>query len=125
MSEISDSSGELGRPAGPGPDPRNVRLLKGAVYIMAILLVAGTVLLFGAIVWKASRLPATTARGFEALDVAIPAGAAVKSVEIAGDRMAVTVEAGGRTEIIIVDLKRGELAGRVRLAPGEPVAAGE
>jgi hypothetical protein len=45
--------------------------------------------------------------GFEALDIAVPAGAWCGSVDIDGDRMAVT--AGGRTsEIIIVDLRRGE-----------------
>lgn len=125
MSDISDETGDLGQPPVPGPDPRNVRLLKGAVYTMGLLLVAGTILLIGAIVWKASRLPATSVRGFEPLDVAIPAGAGVKSVEIAGDRMAVSVEGDGGAEIIIIDLKRGELAGRVRLTPGEPPAAGD
>lgn len=125
MSDISDSRGELGQPSVPGPDPRNVRLLKGAVYIMGLLLVAGTILLIGAIIWKASRLPASSTRGFGALDVAIPAGAAVTSVEIAGDRMAVTVEGGGGAEIIIIDLKRGDVAGRVRLTPGEPAGAGD
>lgn len=124
MSEISDSSGEVGQPPVPGPDLRNVRLLKGAVYIMGILLVAGTILLVGAIIWKASRLPATSTRGFEALNIAIPAGGGVKSVEIVGDRMAVSVEGGGHSEIIIIDLKRGEIAGRVQFTPGEPVATG-
>ena len=90
---------------------------------MGVMLVLGTILLIGAIVWKASRLPAGSAAGsFGNLDVAVPAGAAVRSVEIDGNRMAVTLEAA-QSEIIIVDLRRGEVVGRIRLKPERP--AGE
>ena len=86
---------------------------------MGVLLVVGTMVLVGAIIWKASRLPATTTAaggGFEALDIAVPAGATVRSVAIDGDRMAVTIEAA-QDEIVIVDLRRGEVVGRIRLVP--------
>lgn len=101
---------------------RNTRLLKRTVYIMGVLLVAGTIVLIAAIIWKASQLP-QGARGFEPLDVAVPAGATVRSVEVVGDRMTVAVEAGEASEIIIIDLRRGEVHGRVRLTPEAPAAA--
>jgi hypothetical protein len=105
----------------PGPLARNVRLLKAAVTIMGVLLVVGTMVLVGAIIWKASRLPATTAAaggGFEGLEIAVPAGATVRALAIDGDRMAVTLDAA-QDVIVIVDLRRGEVVGRIRLVPDD------
>jgi hypothetical protein len=122
----SNAGDDDDQPFPPGPLARNVRLLKAAVSIMGVLLVVGTMVLVGAIIWKASRLPATTTTGtagFEAFDIAVPAGSTVRSVEMDGDRMAVTI-AGARDEIVVLDLRRGEVVGRIRLAPGEPAAAG-
>ena len=110
----------------PGPLARNVRLLKAAVTIMGVLLVVGTMVLVGAIIWKASRLPATTAAaggGFEGLEIAVPAGATVRALAIDGDRMAVTI-AAAQDEIVIVDLRRGEVVGRIRLMPDGPQVGG-
>ena len=107
----------------PGALARNVGLLKAAVYTMGVLIVVGTILLVAGIVWKASQLPASSRAGpaaFDALAVAVPAGAAVGSVEIDGDRMAITLE--GAREIIIVDIGRGEIVGRIRLEMGAPAA---
>ena len=126
MTEAAHSSAnedEDDQPFPPGPLARNVGLLKAAVYIMGILIVVGTIVLIAGIIWKASQLPATSTAGpsaFEALDIAVPAGAAVGSVEIDGDRMAITLE--GAPEIIIVDLARGEVVGRIRLEAGAPSA---
>ena len=126
MIEAAHSSAnddEDDQPFPPGPLARNVGLLKAAVYIMGILIVVGTIVLVAGIIWKASQLPAASTAGaeaFEALDIAVPAGAAVGSVEIDGDRMAITLE--GAPEIIIVDLARGEVVGRIRLEPGAPTA---
>lgn len=92
---------------------------------MSVLIVVGTIVLVGAIIWKASRLPAANVAGtggFEALDVAVPPGATVRSLAIDGDRLAVTLE-GARNEIVIVDIGRGEVVGRIRLAPEAPAAA--
>ena len=125
MIEVAHSGvGDDDQPFPPGPMAGNVRLLKAAVYIMGVMLVLGTILLIGAIVWKASHLPAGGGAGpFGNLDVAVPAGAAVRSVEIDGNRMAVTIEAA-QSEIVIVDLRRGEVVGRIRLTPEGESAGG-
>lgn len=107
-----------GQAIPPGALARNVGLLKAAVYIMGLLIVVGTIVLIAGIIWKASQLPAGSTAGpaaFGALDIAVPAGSAVGSVDIDGDRMAITLE--GAPEIIIVDLARGEVVGRIRLDP--------
>jgi hypothetical protein len=128
------NAGDKDQPFPPSPLARHVGLLKGAVYTMGVMIVVGTIVLIVGIIWKASQLPASnpasistspgaSASGFEALDIAVPAGAVVRSVDIDGERMAVTVEAG-TSEIIIVDLSRGEVVGRVRLRPGGSGAGG-
>ena len=110
-----------GQAIPPGALARNVGLLKAAVYIMGILIVVGTIVLIAGIIWKASQLPPASTAGpaaFDSLDIAVPAGAAVGSVEIDGDRMAIILE--GAPEVIIVDLARGEIVGRIRLDPDTP-----
>jgi hypothetical protein len=105
------------QPIAPSPLARHVGLLKAAVYIMGVMLVVGTILLVAAIVWKASRLPGTAATGagsFEDFDIAVPPGASVHAIAIDGDRMAVTLE-GERREIVIIDIRRGEVLGRIGL----------
>ena len=116
-----------GQALPPGALARNVGLLKAAVYIMGVLIVVGTIVLIGGIIWKASQLPATSTAAstvgpaaFDALDIAVPAGSSVGSVEIDGDRMAITL--AGAPEIIIVDLAQGEVVGRIRLDPSAPSA---
>jgi hypothetical protein len=121
MTEAAHSSAnddEDNQPFPPGPLARNVGLLKAAVYIMSILIVVGTIVLIAGTICKTSQLPAATTAGataFEALDIAVPTGAAVGSVEIDGDRLAITLE--GAPEVIIVDIRRGEVVGRLRLVP--------
>lgn len=105
----------------PGALARNVGLLKAAVYTMGVLIVVGTIALVAGIIWKASQLPAASTAGpaaFDALDIAVPAGSSVGSVEMDGDRVAITLQ--GAPEIIIVDVRRGEVVGRIRLAPDTP-----
>ncbi|MGI9464127.1 MAG: hypothetical protein ACR2OM_09315 [Aestuariivirgaceae bacterium] len=103
------------------PDPRNVRLLKWAIYIMSALLVIGTIVVAVTIAKRASSLGKSGATGFETLEVAIASGAVVSHVDVDGDRMAVHVgKAGaGPSEILIINIRRGRLDGRVRLKPGE------
>lgn len=104
--------------APPPPDAPNVRLLKRVVYTLGVLLVAGTLALIGGIVWKAGELPSRTAAGgFGDTLASIPPGAEVRHMAFDGDLLAVHVEGGGRSEILILDPRQGRLMGRIRLAP--------
>ena len=102
------------------PNPRNVRLLKWAIYIMSALLVIGTIVVVVTIATRASKLGSSGAAGFEALDVAIEDGARVADIDIGGDRMTVHMVTGegDAGEILVINLRRGRLEGRVKLTPG-------
>ena len=103
------------------PDPRNVKLLKWAIYIMSALLVIGTIVVIITIAKRSSNMTRSGAAGFEALDVAIAAGAEVTHLDVDGDRMAVHVrkDQTGPGEILIINIRRGRLDGRVLLRPGQ------
>ena len=125
----SNAGDEDDQPSAQGILAGNIGLLKGAVYTMGVMLVVGTIVLIAGIIWKASRLPPGTAapsqgpaQRFEALDIPVPAGTAVGSVALDGNRMAVTLD--GAPEIVIIDLSRGEVVGRIRLTPEAPSGGG-
>ena len=103
------------------PDPRNVKLLKWAIYIMSALLVIGTIVVIVTIAKRSSKMMKSGAAGFEALDVAVPAGAEVVRMEVDGDRMAVHVrkDGTGPGEILIINIRRGNLDGRINLKPAQ------
>ncbi len=114
VSDTGDAGEQLDEFA---PDPRNVRLLKWAIYIMSALLVIGTIVVVVTIAKRASNLNRSGASGFEALDIAIATGSTVSHIDIDGDRMAVHVSKvrDGPGEILIINVRHGRLDGRVRL----------
>ncbi|NNF77918.1 MAG: hypothetical protein HKN05_07795, partial [Rhizobiales bacterium] len=83
----------------PLGEPKNMARLKTAIAIMSILLVGGTVVVIGTIIYRAmtyesktaSQIPAQKAakvQGFSKLDVEVERGTLVSQIEIDGDRMA-------------------------------------
>lgn len=110
----------------PLAEPKNMARLKMAIAIMSILLVGGTVVVIGTIIYRAmtyqskssSEITAQSARpsqGFSKLDVEVERGTLVSQIEIDGDRMAVHVTKAAADEILIIDIRTGELIGRVNL----------
>ncbi len=103
--------------AASGWSARNVRAIKAAVYIMGVLIVIAAVALVAAIVMKAERGGKTTAAGFGDLEVAVPAGATVTGSRLDGDRLVIDISSPQGGEVVIVDVKKGAVLGRVKLAP--------
>jgi hypothetical protein len=103
------------------PPAPQYRGLKTAVVIMGIILVAGFILVFSTIIYRAVKLgdePAGDARpkrGFDALEASLAPDARVSHMALDGDRLAVTVSAPGGSEIILFDIRRGQELGRIRL----------
>ena len=107
--------------------PRQVRVLKIAVIVMGVLLVAGFAFVLAAIVYQASRLgeKATPAVGTvsppmaEALasELAIPIGAEVTTLALDGDRLAVHLKSQAGAEIAVIDVRSGKVLARVKLKP--------
>ncbi len=92
-----------------------------AIAVMSILLVAGTMVVIGTIIYRAmtyqskSTAQISPAQAFSKLDVEVERGTLVSQIEIDGDRMAVHVTKAQADEILIIDIRRGELIGRVNL----------
>lgn len=110
----------------PLGEPKNMARLKTAIAIMSILLVGGTVVVIGTIIYRAmtyegnssSTITAQKAeklQGFSKLDVEVERGTLVSQIEIDGDRMAVHVTKAAADEILIINIRSGELIGRVNL----------
>lgn len=113
-------------PENPLGTPKNMRRLKMAIAIMTFLLVAGTLVVIGTIIYRAmnyegNRVAKTPDRvsaqkqGFSKLDVDVDPGTLVTQIEIDGDRMAVHVTRASVDEILIIDIRSGELIGRVSI----------
>ena len=104
-------------------DPPNVRILKRAVYIMGVLLVVGSIVVIGTIIYRAVNYDASRSaskapgKPFPDINAEIGAGAKVGAIELDGNRMAVHVSGNGKNEIIIFDIRKGTVLGRVKLEP--------
>lgn len=97
------------------PDPRNVRLLKIAIYIMTTLLVIGVIVVAVTIVRRAGKLTATRT-GFAPVEVTVPGEATIERLSLDGDRLAVHVKGrGGDDQILVLDVRRGAVVGRFKL----------
>lgn len=123
----------------PGTSEQNsalVRVLKIAVIGMGILILAG----LAAVIWRIVHLasspkdnPATIVAPIEAqttasptaaltpeLTLALPEGAAVRSVTLSANRLAVHYDAAEGSGIAIVDLETGRTLSRVRILGPRP-----
>ena len=108
---------------------RQVRVLKIAVIVMGVLLVAGFAFVLAAIVYQASRLgkgtapvdaavsaPMTLPEGLAA-ELPIPQGAELTTLALDGDRLAVHLKSQAGTEIAVIDLRSGKVLARIKLKP--------
>ena len=112
---------------------RGTRILKYAVVIMGILLVVGFMVVVGTIIYRAMKLGTETAapqtpvnavsHGFSKLDVEVEPETLISQIELDGNRMAVHVTKDAADEILIIDIRKGELLGRVRLLERPPPPA--
>jgi hypothetical protein len=124
---------------------RQARMLRHAVIIMGVTLVAGFALLIGIIAWRASQpaktrpvvaplsgqngipipagqplastgLPTGVPRRLTGL---IPRGAKLLETKISGDRLLLTLQTRQRNlKLILIDLKSWQITGEALLKPG-------
>lgn len=95
--------------------PRQMRMLKIAVVVMGIILIAGFLAIVVGIFYQSSKLGKSTAAIPADISLALEPGQNVSHIALDGDRMAVHLTGPGGQEIRIIDLERGTVAGRVRL----------
>jgi len=123
MAEDTDTTA----PMEPIPQPRMI-VLKIAVVVMGILLVAGFALVAFTIVKRASDPEATAARAtpgqFGITDVRIGPGEGVKSFSMNESRIAIHVTGAGGDQIILVHPRTGQEIGRIHLRSATDYAQG-
>jgi hypothetical protein len=101
--------------------PRQLRILKIAVVVMGIILVIGFAAVIGRIAYLITKggtaqPPAAHALA-KAARLPLPAGAVVRSIALAGDRLAVHYDTPAGAGVAILDLLSGEPLAHVDLAP--------
>jgi hypothetical protein len=88
----------------------SARLLLRVVYIMGIILALLFVALVGGIIWKSTKkTESTSLAGPAVVELGLPAGTAVQSMQLDGDRLAISTGA----EIIIVDIRKNAIISRI------------
>jgi hypothetical protein len=109
-------SGRSTDPFSPG----QLRILKIAVVVMGVILVLGFAAVIGRIAYLVTRTAkpvgqsATIARD---LRLPLPEGAAVRSLALSGDRLAVHFETHAGPGVAILDLLTGEPIAHIKLVP--------
>ncbi len=115
--------------SGPAPPGRSgtERLLLGVVILLGVLMLGGLGAVLVRIVHLSTqraapvvvdgeRAPAAALTALpEAARLELPAGATVRSISLAGDRLAVYFEAPGGGGILIVDVASGRTIARIGL----------
>jgi hypothetical protein len=120
-----DRKDQAEKPQGALLDARQIALLKKAIVVMSVILVAGFLTVLGRIAYLMTRggesaAPATPAVAAAsalqpAIKLALPAGATVRSVALAGQRLVVHYSARDGDGIAILDLATGQTVSRVRI----------
>lgn len=111
---------ETGSQPPPNAFERNLKL---AVIAMGVLIVLGVLTVIGRIIYLASRggaQSASTSALATAPRLSLPAGATIRSLSMAGDRLAVHFDAASGSGIAILDLASGKVLSRVELVPEPP-----
>ncbi len=110
--------------AGAGrPTNTFERNLKIVVIAMGLLIVLGVLTVIGRIIYLASRGGAQSSSSgalATAPRLALPAGAAIRSLSMSGDRLAIHFDAASGAGIAILDLASGKVMSRVELVPEPP-----
>ena len=94
--------------------------MKGVVIFLGVLLILGFVVIFSTIIYRSVKLAegkdtGTTKSGFAAFDVPVAGDGTVTGIDVDGNRMAIHRRDADGDEILVIDIRRGHLLGRVRL----------
>lgn len=86
------------------------------------MLIAGFVVVFSTIIYRTVKLADDRPAPGKATQVvpgelAIPAGAAIRSMVLDGNRLAIHLSGADGDQIVVVDVRRGSEISRMRLVP--------
>lgn len=100
----------------PQPNSRYVRTLLVVVIGLGVLLVVGAIVVIGTVIKRLNN-PETIPQkpGFGQTEISIPADAKLRGVENGDARIVLQLEDEDGTLLILLDPRKGEEKGRVRL----------
>ncbi len=108
-------------PEEPPLDPAVERVhqkLRTLLRISTLVMVAGLIAVFAAILYRVTR-DGDSGRPIGEVTVPAPGGASIASASSDGDRLTLVVdEPGGGRQAVVVDLASGAVVARVRLVTG-------
>ena len=105
---------------------RHIRMLRIAVIIMSVILVVGFIAVIARIIYLVNRggdtaAPAAITQPLQrASRLALPAGANVRHISLAGSRLAVHYDSPTGSGIVVLDLGTGNPVSRVEIVPETP-----
>jgi hypothetical protein len=88
-----------------------VRRLRRLMLLSTLIMIAGFAVVFGVITYRLSIIGEEV--GPIAANVSLPKGARVLSTAVAGERLVVTIESDGGTEVRVFDLSTLQQKGRL------------
>lgn len=105
-----------------------MKAIKGLVVFMGVLLVAGLALLGYGLYSKApmkgtssavtsASLAGASVAEFGNVAVPVPAGTRIEQMMVAGERVVLRLSGGGPERVLVLDPRRGTVAGSFVLAP--------
>jgi hypothetical protein len=91
----------------------NLRALKILVAVMGVMLVAGIVVLVGAVTARfASHSSAVPSTAVTAPPITLPQGASIERMSVGSDRIVLEILLADRSaELVVIDLSTGRLVG--------------
>ncbi len=89
-----------------------MRMLKVAVVVMGVLIIAGVTLL---VVVIAGRITAPAGPAMHAV-LDEPAGTRIVAISALSDRLALQLQGGGPDRVVVLDMRSGREVGRAALA---------
>lgn len=95
-----------------------MQALKALVIFMAVLIVAGMVLLVYGLVTRGA--PGGAGGGFAELDLPVPEGCAIAASTLANDRLVLRIDGlaeRGCQQVVVIDMATGRILGRVKAVP--------
>ena len=105
---------------------RQIKMLRVAVIAMGVILVLGFITIIARIVYLVNRSSDTgTATTVsqpirDTARLALPPGASVRHISLAGQRLAVHYESPGGSGIVVLDLQTGKPVSRIEIVPETP-----
>ncbi len=100
------------------PSPRYVRVLLIVVIGLGLVLLAGAAVVVGTIIKRVNNPDNQPSKpGFGANDIAVPAQGKIVSIENGESRIIVHMRDAQGSLLILLDPRKGEEKGRIRLRP--------